>query len=72
MIVLIWSGELIGKKTSEPIDGIPFTLGLFTLLKQFHTENTDMFLAYLGQYVRSHVQAAVGFVNVFHYSCLLV
>ncbi|KAK2144442.1 hypothetical protein LSH36_756g00059 [Paralvinella palmiformis] len=53
-------GELIGKKTSEPIDGIPFTLGLFTLLKQFHTENTDMFLAYLGQYIRSHVQAAVG------------
>lgn len=46
-------GGLVSKKGVESIDGLPFVLGSFTFLKQFHQDNTEQFLAYLGQYVRS-------------------
>ncbi|KAK2181203.1 hypothetical protein NP493_407g06015 [Ridgeia piscesae] len=51
-------GELICKKTSDPIDGVPFIHGIITLLKQFHSDDTDQFLALIGQYVRSMVEAS--------------
>ena len=51
---------MVSKKPAEPIDGAPFVTGTITLLKQFHSENTDLFLAYLGQYVRSLVEGANG------------
>ncbi|KAI0224187.1 hypothetical protein LSAT2_024791 [Lamellibrachia satsuma] len=51
-------GELICKKPSDPIDGVPFIHGIITLLKQFHSDDTDQFLALVGQYVRSMVAAA--------------
>nr|XP_054772627.1 WASH complex subunit 5-like [Lytechinus pictus] len=50
-------GSIIGKLPKDPIDGPPFIVGTLTLLKQFHTENTDQFLALLGQYVRSLVES---------------
>lgn len=37
------------------VDGIPFVVGLITLLKQFHSIHTQKFLAYVGQYIRSYV-----------------
>ncbi|XP_033124935.1 WASH complex subunit 5-like [Anneissia japonica] len=51
-------GSMVAKQIKDPIDGPPFIAGTITLLKQFHSENTDQFLALLGQYVRSHVEAA--------------
>ena len=56
------SGELVSKKPSEPVDGAPFVAGIVTLLKQFHSENTDQFLALLGQYVRSLIDGATRWV----------
>ena len=50
-------GEMIARKPgTDLIDGAPFVTGVFTLLKQFHSENTDLFLAVMGQYVRSLVE----------------
>lgn len=45
------------KKVTDPLDGPPLVVGIFTLLKQFHAENTNFFLAFLSQYVRSTVDA---------------
>jgi len=50
-------GTLICKKTTEPLDGIPLVVGIVTLLRQFHPENTTKFLAFVGQYARSMVEA---------------
>ncbi|PIK50593.1 putative WASH complex subunit strumpellin-like [Apostichopus japonicus] len=51
-------GSIVGKMPKDPLDGPPFVCGTLTLLKQFHSENTDQFLALLGQYVKSTVEAA--------------
>lgn len=50
--------SIVGKNPKDPLDGPPFVCGTLTLLKQFHSENTDQFLALLGQYVKSTVEAA--------------
>ncbi|XP_078609635.1 WASH complex subunit 5-like [Branchiostoma floridae x Branchiostoma japonicum] len=50
-------GDLVCKKPTDGLDGVPFVVGTITLLKQFHKENTDHFLALLGQYVRSMVDS---------------
>ena len=57
--ILCIPGGMVCKKPAEPLDGAPFVVGIITLLKQFHSENTDQFLALLGQYVRSLVEANV-------------
>lgn len=46
-------GSMLSRKLSEPLDGPPFIAGCITLLRQFHSDNTDQCLAYMGQYVRS-------------------
>ncbi|XP_064486870.1 WASH complex subunit 5-like isoform X2 [Ornithodoros turicata] len=51
-------GGLISKKSIESIDGLPFVLGSFSFLKQFHQENMSQFIAYLGQYVKSVLEAS--------------
>ena len=56
-------GELVCKKLAEPLDGAPFIAGTVTLLKQFHSENTERFFALLGQYVRSLIASTHGFVR---------
>ena len=50
------------KKPTDPLDAPPFIIGCITLLKQFHVDNTDHFLALMGQYVRSFVEAMPGLV----------
>ena len=50
---------MIAKKPgADLLDGAPFVTGIFTLLKQFHSEITDQFLAVMGQYVRSLVEGS--------------
>nr|XP_039258715.1 WASH complex subunit 5-like [Styela clava] len=59
---LVYSKSLCGltcKKITDPIDAPPFVIGMHTLLKQFHPEETERFLALLGQYIRSHVNVGV-------------
>lgn len=52
---------MLCKKPSErePIDGPPFIAGCITVLRQFHSDNTERFLMYTGQYVRSMVEAQI-------------
>ncbi|XP_054285996.1 WASH complex subunit 5-like isoform X1 [Macrosteles quadrilineatus] len=52
-------GTLIWKKAGEPLDGMPFIVGLQTLFRQFHPEIRDQFLVYMAQYVKSHIEATV-------------
>lgn len=55
-------GGLVCKKPTDPLDAPPFVIGCITLLKQFHVDNTDRFIALMGQYVRSFVDAMPGYV----------
>jgi hypothetical protein len=57
-IVLLFLGELLPRKTSDHLDMASFVVGTITLLKQFHSDNTDHFLEYLAQYVRSVIESA--------------
>ena len=61
LFVCLFVGSLLCKKPSErePIDGPPFIAGCITLLRQFHSDNTNMFFQYTGQYVRSMVEAQI-------------
>jgi WASH complex subunit strumpellin len=52
-----FSDALTCKKVTDPLDGPPLVVGIFTLLKQFHSENTNFYLGFLSQYVRSMVDA---------------
>eukprot|EP01027_Heterolobosea_sp_BB2_P020448 GEZU01029172.1.p1 GENE.GEZU01029172.1~~GEZU01029172.1.p1 ORF type:complete len:329 (-),score=113.98 GEZU01029172.1:176-1027(-) len=47
--------SMVCKKKDDPLDGTPFVVGIITLLKQFHSSHKDLFLAYLGQYVRAQI-----------------
>lgn len=51
--------SLVWKKTGDPLDGVPFIIGLQTLFRQFHPEVREQFLTYMAQYVKSHVEATV-------------
>lgn len=50
---------MVSKKYNDPLDSTAFVMGLVTLLKQYHSDITEQFLAVLGQYVRSMVDANV-------------
>ncbi|XP_071117463.1 WASH complex subunit 5-like [Haliotis cracherodii] len=47
---------MMSKKATDPLDSPTFIVGCYTLLKQFHSDNINFFLAFLGQYVRSVVE----------------
>eukprot|EP00035_Acanthoeca_spectabilis_P022186 m.442450 g.442450 ORF g.442450 m.442450 type:complete len:1163 (-) comp18809_c0_seq1:1689-5177(-) len=49
-------GSFLARKPGDPVDGPPFVVGLITLLKQFHSTHTHRFFAYLGQYIRTHIE----------------
>jgi WASH complex subunit strumpellin len=49
-------GSLVARKPGDDVDGPPFVTGVITLLKQFHSTHTHRFLAYMGQYVRTHIE----------------
>ena len=53
-------GTLVRRKAAEPVDGAPLAAGLATLLKQLHPTVTADWLAYMGQYIRTSLFAAVG------------
>lgn len=44
---------LVGKWAKETVDGVPFAVGMATLLKQFHSSYTAQFLERYGQLVRA-------------------
>ena len=45
------------KKVNDPLDSMPFTVGLITILKQYHSEYTEEFISLIGQFVRSTAEA---------------
>jgi WASH complex subunit strumpellin len=55
---------LVRRKSAYALDGMPFVVGLWTLLRQFHPAYTRMFLAYLGQFVRATVGDAVARADI--------
>ncbi|XP_075234737.1 WASH complex subunit 5-like isoform X1 [Lycorma delicatula] len=50
---------LVWKKSGDPLDGIPFVVGLQTLFRHFHPEVRSQLLLYLGQYVNSFIEASI-------------
>lgn len=58
--VFCFLGELVSKRPSDSLDGAPFVVGIVTLLKQFHSDNTDQFFALLSQYIRSLITSTQG------------
>jgi len=48
-------GTLVRGKSTYPLDGWPLSVGVSTLLKQFHPGYAKSTLAYLGQFVRATV-----------------
>ncbi|UYV65163.1 KIAA0196 [Cordylochernes scorpioides] len=53
-------GALVAKRPADSIDGLPFVVGVLTLLSQYHQDHKSHFLAYLGQYVRSNLDSSLG------------
>ena len=45
------------KRANDPLDSMPFTIGLLTILKQYHSEYTEEFIALIGQYTRSMAES---------------
>jgi WASH complex subunit strumpellin len=52
------TSTLENKEKGLSLDGAPLVVGVITLLKQFHSQHTHTFLAYCGQYVRSHISSS--------------
>ncbi|KAL0270980.1 UNVERIFIED_CONTAM: hypothetical protein PYX00_008233 [Menopon gallinae] len=46
---------LLSKKATDPLDGVPFAMGLQTVFHQFHPEVRKAYFSYMGQYIKSHV-----------------
>lgn len=49
---------LVVKKKDDVMDGAPFVVGVGSLFHQFHSSYLLKFLAYMGQYVRTLINAA--------------
>eukprot|EP00471_Norrisiella_sphaerica_P000575 CAMPEP_0184482552 /NCGR_PEP_ID=MMETSP0113_2-20130426/4111_1 /TAXON_ID=91329 /ORGANISM="Norrisiella sphaerica, Strain BC52" /LENGTH=1139 /DNA_ID=CAMNT_0026862353 /DNA_START=88 /DNA_END=3507 /DNA_ORIENTATION=+ len=49
---------LVAKNQRDGIDGGPLVVGVVTVLKQFHSSHTTLFLRYLAQYVNVSVSTA--------------
>ena len=54
--LLLPTGTMVAKRPTDQIDSAPFVVGMITVLKQFHSEYTEQFLACCGQYVRSLIE----------------
>jgi WASH complex subunit strumpellin len=54
-------GILFSRKKSGDwaFDETPFVVGIITLLKQLHSTHTQLFLGYLGQFVRAKINATL-------------
>jgi len=49
---------MMPRKINDPLDSTPFTIGLITILKQYHSEYTEDFIALIGQYARSTTESS--------------
>lgn len=56
-------GTMVAKRPTDQIDSAPFVVGMITVLKQFHSEYTEQFLACCGQYVRSLIEVTASNVR---------
>nr|CAD7398867.1 unnamed protein product [Timema poppensis] len=54
-LIYIKNIGLVCKKPQDPIDGVPFIVGIQTILKQFHPEVRNQYLLYMGQFIKSHI-----------------
>jgi hypothetical protein len=63
-------GILQPKSSKGAIDTNPLALGLATVLAQFNIGQTDKYVAYLGQYIRSTIESGAGKYGLFCCSCL--
>lgn len=55
---LAWNTQLsslMPRDLKKGLDATPFTVGIMTVLQQFHVAQTDRFFGYIGQYIRSHM-----------------
>lgn len=43
------------RQKDDSLDGVPFIVGITTILRQFHRSERELFLAYMGQFVRASV-----------------
>mmetsp|Transcript_12857 Transcript_12857/g.40591 ORF Transcript_12857/g.40591 Transcript_12857/m.40591 type:complete len:1173 (-) Transcript_12857:1104-4622(-) len=52
-------GVLFARKPDKAtVDETPFVVGTLTLLRQVHSVHTQRYLAFMGQYVRAHINGA--------------
>lgn len=52
--------SLVRRRAADQLDGAPLIAGLATVLRQLHPTVTREMLAFIGQYVRTHVQICFG------------
>ena len=55
--LLCTPGTMVCRKSTDPLDGPALVAGCITLLRQFHSDNRESFMGYMGQYVKSMVEA---------------
>lgn len=56
-------GALVRRRSTYPLDGLPFVVGVSCLLRQFHPTYTRKVLCYLGQFIRSNLTEAFAEVD---------
>ena len=69
------------RKINDPLDSTPFTIGLITILKQYHSEYTEDFIALIGQYARSTTESSAAkyayliilpnFISYYNYALIM-
>ncbi|KAH9415169.1 hypothetical protein DERP_006260 [Dermatophagoides pteronyssinus] len=52
------TSSISSQKNNESIDGIPFTFGILTILRQFHNDLAIRFFRFSSQFVNACIQAA--------------
>lgn len=50
--------SVLVSKSKGSIDHIPFVVGIWTVLKQYHTAFIYRYLAFIGQWIRAHVNSS--------------
>lgn len=56
----LFKGNLISRKLSDNIDGAPFIIGTFSILKQFHKDNMNKFLSCLAAVINFQIEMLPG------------
>lgn len=58
-LILYSIGTMLARKPLDPLDGAPFVAGCVTILRQFHSDNTEHCLTLMGQHIRSVLECYV-------------